>query len=559
MMRFRKNKRRNTEIDPDEIFFDSHNSSKFDGQQFEGRLEKPISKLSLTLIFLVFVLILITFISKIWSLQISNGEFYAQKSENNRLRHTPVFAVRGVIYDRNGVELAWNEPSDDPDIFNRRYKPVEGMSHVVGYVQYPSKDSAGFYYKEDFEGMDGIEKYFNDDLHGVNGVKLVEVNALGKVQSSNVIEPPKEGESIYLSIDSRVQSEMYRAIKHVAEKVGFAGGAGVMIDTLTGEVIALTSYPEYDSEVMSSKTDTAKVKSYLNSKDKPFLNRAVDGLYVPGSILKTYMALAALNENIISPTTQILSTGSITVPNQYYPELKTVFKDWKAHGLVDMRRAIAVSSDVYFYEVGGGYKELNGLGIERINKYMRLFGFGEKIEDSFFTGKSGTVPNPEWKKLNFNGEAWNLGNTYHTSIGQYGFQVSLVQAVRAVSSIVNDGLLRDLTIVKDQVGKVVRNVDIPKEHFTVVREGMRMGVLSGTGVSLKVPYVEVASKSGTAELGVTKEKVNSWMTGYFPYKNPRYAFAILMESGSVHNLIGAGAAMREILDWMSVNTPEYFK
>jgi penicillin-binding protein 2 len=214
---------------------------------------------------------------------------------------------------------------------------------------------------------------------------------------------------------------------------------------------------------------------------------------------------------------------------------------------------------VYFYEVGGGFKELDGLGIERINKYMRLFGFGEKIEDSFFSGKSGTVPNPEWKKLNFNGEAWNLGNTYHTSIGQYGFQVSLVQAVRAVSAVVNDGLLRDLTIVKDQVGKVVRNVDIPKEHFTVVKEGMRMSVLSGTGVSLKVPYVEVASKSGTAELGVTKEKVNSWMTGYFPYKNPRYSFAILMESGSVHNLIGAGAAMREILDWMSVNTPEYFK
>ncbi len=558
-MRTKWNRRKNTEIHPDEIFFDSHNSSKFDGQQFEGRLEKPISRLSLSLILLVFALILISFISKIWVLQINNGEFYAQKSENNRLRHTPVFAVRGVIYDRNGEPLAWNEPSDDPDIFNRKYKETEGLSHVLGYVQYPSKDNAGFYYKEDFEGIAGIEKYFNSELHGKNGVKLVEVNALGKVQSSNVIDPPKEGKSIYLSIDSRVQSEMYRAIKDVAEKVGFAGGAGVMIDTLTGEVIALTSYPEYSSEVMSSKKDSAKVKSYLTSSSKPFLNRAVDGLYTPGSIIKPYMALAALNENTISPSTQILSTGSISIPNQYYPELKTVFKDWKAHGLVDMRHAIAVSSDVYFYEIGGGYKDQKGLGIDRINKYMKMFGFGEKIEDSFFSGKNGTVPDPEWKKLNFNGESWNLGNTYHTSIGQYGFQVSAIQVVRAVSSIVNDGLLRDPSIIKDQVGDVVRSIEIPKEDFTVIKEGMRLGVLSGTGTSLKVPYVDVASKSGTAELGASKDKVNSWMTGYFPYKNPRYAFAMLMESGSVHNLIGAGAAMREVLDWMSINTPEYFK
>lgn len=552
--------RKNREIDPDEIFIDSHNLPQFDTQQFEGRLDKPISRLTLTVLLSFFILVLITFSIKSWTLQIKNGEEYNNRSENNRLRHTPIFAARGVIYDRNGVELAWNSPSEDPDIAYRKYKGDPGLSHVLGYVEYPTKDNAGFYYREDFEGVDGVEKYFNTDLQGKNGVKLVEVDARGKVQSANTMQSPKEGDSLYLSIDSRIQSEMYRAISDVANKVGFAGGAGVMMDTTNGEIIAMTSYPEYDSEIMSLRQDTAKVKSYLTSKAKPFLDRAIDGLYTPGSIVKPYMALAALNEGVIDPNKKILSTGSISVQNQYYPTLQTVFKDWKAHGWVDMRHAIAVSSDVYFYEVGGGYKdEQKGLGINRIEKYMRMFGFGEKVKDSFFSGSDGVIPNPEWKKENFNGEAWSLGNTYHTSIGQYGFQTSPIQIVRAVASIVNDGLLRDPSILKGIAGPVVRQIEIPSEYFRVIKEGMRLGVEQGTGTSLKVSYVEVAAKSGTAELGAAKDNVNSWMTGYFPYKNPHYAFAVLMEKGSVHNLIGAGAVMREVLDWMSINTPEYFK
>ncbi len=559
MIRTKKRRKTAKDIAPDEIFIDSHNLPEFDTQQFEGRLERPISRITLSVIVAFFILVLITFGSKVWALQIKDGDMYRDRSENNRLRHTPIFAARGVIYDRNGIELAWNAPSDDPDIALRKYKGDPGLSHVVGYVQYPSKDSAGFYYREDFEGADGVEKYYNSNLQGANGIKLVEVDARGKIQSQNTMQPPKEGANLNLSIDSRVQSEMYRAIQHIAQQVGFSGGAGVMMDVTTGEIIAMTSYPEYDSEVMSAKTDTAKVKSYLTSTDKPFLDRAVDGLYTPGSIVKPYMALAALNEKIIPASQKILSTGSIAVQNQYYPDLQTIFKDWKAHGYVDMRQAIAVSSDVYFYEIGGGYKDLKGLGIARIEKYMKQFGFGEKIEDSFFTGAVGTVPNPEWKKEHFDGEAWNLGNTYHTSIGQYGFQTSPIQIVRALASIVNDGLLRNPSIIKGEPGPVVRQIDIPAESFTVIKEGMRLGVQQGTGTSLNVPYVEIASKSGTAELGASKDKVNSWMTGYFPYKTPRYAFAILMEKGSVHNLIGAGAAMREVLDWMNINTPEYFK
>ncbi len=352
---------------------------------------------------------------------------------------------------------------------------------------------------------------------------------------------------------------MYTSIQDIATRVGFAGGAGVIIDVTNGEVIAMTSYPEYSSEVMSSKTDVAKVRSYLSSKDKLFLDRAIDGLYAPGSIIKPYMALAALNEKVIDPMKKIESTGSISIPNDYDPKLSTVFKDWKALGWVDMRHAIAMSSDVYFYNIGGGYKDQKGLGISNIDKYMDMFGFGHKIENSFFTGATGVVPSPEWKMKTFDGETWRLGNTYHTAIGQYGFQTSPIQIVRAISAVASKGILRDPSIIIGVDGLIIKDIDIPQSYFDIVHEGMRLGATIGTGKALNVPYVEFATKTGTAELGVEKSNVNSWVTGFFPYDNPRYAFAIVMEKGSVHNLIGAVAVMKELSDWMSVNTPEYFK
>ncbi|MDP3962276.1 MAG: penicillin-binding transpeptidase domain-containing protein [bacterium] len=557
--RLNRRKRKNKEIDPDEIFMDSHNLPRFDNSQFEGRLDKPISKISLMAILGVFILLVGVYIARAWTLQIKNGESYALRSENNRLRHTPVFATRGVIYDRNGAELAWNAPGEDVSVPIRKYASDAGASHVLGYVQYPSKDSAGFYYQEDFVGIDGAEKYFDRYLQGVNGLKLMEVDARGNVQSENVVKPPDQGENITISIDSRIQSKMYSSIKDIATRVGFAGGAGVMMDVTNGEIIAMTSYPEYDSEVMSSKTDVAKVKEYLSSKDKPFLDRAVDGLYAPGSIIKPYMALGALTEDTIDPRKKILSTGSISIPNEYDPAISTVFKDWKALGWMDMRSAIAMSSDVYFYALGGGYKDQKGLGIVNINKYTNMFGFGRKIENSFFTGAGGVVPSPEWKIKTFNGETWRLGNTYHTTIGQYGFQVSPVQSVRAMAAVATKGILRDPSIIKDEPGPVIGVLPISESSFNIIHEGMRMGATEGTGKALNFPFVEVATKTGTAELGVDKSNVNSWVTGFFPYENPRYAFAVVLEKGSAHNLIGAVAVMKEVFEWMNANTPEYFR
>ncbi len=553
-------KRKHIDIDPDEIFLDSSNLPQFDTHQFEGRIDSPISKITGYIVIAFFLCFIIFFAGRIWILQIKKGDEYTLLSEKNYLRHTPFFAARGVIYDRNKIELAWNAPSDDPEVLFRKYKEIPGISHVVGYIQYPTKDSSGFYYREDFVGMDGIEKTLNDHLQGKNGLRIIETNALGKVSRENTIRPPENGSPVTLSIDSRVQSKMHQVIKDISNRVGFAGGAGVIMDIHTGELIALTSYPEYDSNIMSDAKDRVKINEYLKSKNTPFLDRASDGLYTPGSIIKPFIALAVLAEKIIDPAKTIFSSGSIAIQNEYDPKLQTIFKDWKAHGAVDMRKAIAVSSDVYFYAVGGGYKDQKGLGIRKIDEYIAKFGFGEKIPSSFFSQTpTGVIPTPEWKIKTFDGDTWRLGNTYHTSIGQYGFQVTPLQAVRAIASVANDGKLIIPTLVKTDLGEVEKIIDLPKEYFDIVQEGMRQATEEGTGQSLKVPYVKIASKSGTAELGASKEKVNSWMTGYFPYENPRYAFTIVMERGEVHNLIGAGVAFRELIDWMNLYTPEYFK
>lgn len=272
------------------------------------------------------------------------------------------------------------------------------------------------------------------------------------------------------------------------------------------------------------------------------------------------MSIAALNEGIITPEKQILSTGSISIQNPYNPQLKAVFNDWKAHGWVDMRRAIAVSSDVYFYEIGGGYEGQKGMGISNIEKYSRMFGFGSVTGIDLADEKIGTIPNPEWKAKMFKGEDWRIGDTYHTVIGQYGFQVTLVQAVRSIAAIANGGTLLTPHLLKEPHQEYATSqIPISDDKFKVGREGMRDAVLGGTVVGLNVPYVEVAGKTGTAEIDAGKKYVNSWVVGFFPYENPKYAFAVVMERGPHANTVGGVFVMRQMFDWMHVNTPEYLK
>jgi penicillin-binding protein 2 len=512
---------------------------------------------------LIFILIVIgiVVVGRTTQLMAVQGDHYRALSEGNRLGRSLLLAERGILYDRSGVPLAWNIPrlenGELEEFAARTYATTTGSGHVLGYVRMPARDARGVLYREGVEGISGLELVFDDALRGTDGEKIVETDARLAVVSEAVITEPIPGKSLTLSIDARLQEALNGFIAGLAEDIPFRGGAGVVMDIHTGELIALTSYPEYSSQAVVSG-DSEAIAGYNSDERTPYLNRVVAGQYTPGSIVKPFLALASLNEGIVRPETSFVSTGALRLANPYAPGTYSTFTDWRAHGVVDLRRALAVSSNVYFYYVGGGFGAQEGLGISRIEEYMRMFGFGMTTGLALEGERQGTIPSPRWKEETFPTDPdWRIGDTYNTSIGQYGFQVTPIQVVRAVAALANGGLLLTPRLETELTQYGARPLELPPEYMRIVRAGMRDAVLDGTAKGLNVPYMEVAAKTGTAELGVSKDFVHSWVIGFFPYDEPKYAFTVMMEHGPRKNLYGGVFVMRQFFDWLEQNAPEY--
>jgi len=555
-----KKKRKTNFVEPDEIFLDSKNLPLFDRQQFEGRIETSIKKRTIFFTGLIFCLIFLVFTVKLFSLQVKNGDDYNILSMKNSLSNEPIFATRGVIYDRIGEILAWNEGEVTLEEFaKRRYTNDAGFSHILGYVSYPLKDKSGNFWREEYLGRDGVEDVYNDILSGINGKVLTERDVLGKKLSESKTINPISGENVTLSLDARINHILHENIAALAKMSGYVGGAGIIMDVKTGELIALTSFPEYDNNFVSS--DSSLYQKYITDSRKPFLNRAISGLYTPGSIVKPYVALSALSEGVITPETMIASHGSITIPNVYSPENPSIFSDYRPdNGVVDLRHALAVSSNIYFYNISGGYKSQKGVGITKIKEHLSSFGIGNPTGIILRGEAKGLIPDPAWKKKTFKGDPWRLGDTYNTAIGQYGFQVTPIQMARAISAIANGGNVLMPQILKTDEPIVQSKIEIKEEHLDAVKDGMRMAVTYnlGTGVRLNQLKTPVAVKSGTAEVGISKKSVNSWTTLFFPYDHPRYALVITMERAP-GNPAGAVYAAYDTMSWIEQNTPEYVK
>lgn len=562
MFNFRKRKYRDYDLNPDEIFIDTLNVSHLNKQQFEGVIEKPIKQKNLFFIVIFFAIVALVFIIKLFSLQIIQGDDFLDKSNKNTLRTKPFFSERGIIYDRNGAELAWNTSAEiDEDYLYRAYTKDEGFGHILGYINYPKRDDSGNYWREFIEGQAGLEKEYNDTLSGKNGLILFEVNAFGETISENNILDSVAGQNIRTTLDLKIQNNLYTAIKDQAEKYDFSAGAGGIMDITNGELIALVSYPEYDPYTLAEGKDREKIKFFFNSPDKPFLNRAISGLYSPGSIIKPFLGIAALNENIITENTKILSVGKIEIPNRYNPLKSSFFRDWRkgGHGLSDIKFAIADSVNTFFYAIGGGYKDQEGLGINRIEDYLRSFGIAGKTGIDFGIESIGTIPNPEWKKRIYDDGTWRLGDTYITSIGQFGFQVTPIQMLRATAALANNGSLFEPILIKKEASQISVSKKISPKNYQIIRDGMRDAVTLGTARIINVPYVEMAAKTGTAQVGVKNEFYNSWIIGFFPYEKPQYAFVIVMERGKKGGLGSAGKTMSAFLDKTDENYSEFWQ
>lgn len=561
-MRFfgiRRKSKLTTEINPDEILIDASNVAEFDRDQFEGKIERPLGRRSLVMAGVLISLLFIGYIVRASDLQIIHGEAYADQAKNNQLAQKVIFADRGIIEDRNGTPLAFNERQSVTDDFAQRvYIDMPGLGHVIGFAQSPAKDSGGTYFRDAFIGMDGAEKAFNNELAGQNGLKLTETDARGKVVSESTVQPPQSGDKLRLSIDARVTSGLYQVLANRAQQAHAVGAAGIIMDVRTGELLALTSYPEYSPNAME-QGDSAAIRSYNTSKNQPFLDRATDGLYAPGSIIKPIMAAAGLQEGVITPNTVIVSTGQISLPNPYDPSHPSIFRDWRVNGTMTVRDALAVSSDVFFYEVGGGFKGQPGLGISNIDKYFKMFGYGSDAGLAGFSEKTGTIPTPSWKAANFpNDPTWRIGDTYHTAIGQYGMQVTPLQAIREAAAIANGGTLLTPTLIASSTPKGVK-LPIDAQNLEVVREGMRQGVQTGIAIAINFPFVQAAAKTGTAQIGLHNENENAWMIGFWPYNNPKYAFAVVLDRLPSGTPVGGASVMYDFFQWMHANAPQYLQ
>jgi penicillin-binding protein 2 len=548
-------------VDVEEVLLDASNIPDFNQGRLEGKRELPIKKQSVRTVGLLFSLIACVFLYQIFTLQIVRGDEFKEIAERNRVNEVLIIAERGVVYDRNGEMVAWNEADEtgEYDFPIRAYTDRLGLGQVLGYVSYPKKDGRGYFFRTDYLGRSGVELAFDTTLKGTNGSKVIEVDALSQTVSESEINLPKSGEALHLSIDAELSEAMYQIIASSSEKAGFRSGAAAIMDVKTGELLALTSFPSYDPEIMADGDDIATINSYNQDDRLPFLNKIIGGAYTPGSIVKPFVAYAALEEGIISPSKVIVSNGSLIVPNPYNPSRPSRFNDWRAHGVMTMREAIAFSSNVYFYIIGGGFADQPGLGITKMSKNYKRFGMGELTGINLAQEQAGVVPDPAWKQETFNDD-WRLGDTYFTAIGQFGFLTTPVQMLRAYAALANGGTLLTPHVEKGMVAEG-KDIGLNQTHLQVIHEGMRKAVAmdGGTVRGMDRKDVAVAAKSGTAEVGAGNAYVNSWSAGFWPYEEPRFAYILMMDHAPRSNALGAGRIMGDVMQWMSIHRPEYLK
>ena len=559
MARFWKKTVQQSPVEFDHILMDASNVSVLDQERFEGRMELPIARRSIYYVGLFFVVVVLWFLYAVFSLQIIEGSTHRFVSENNSINRGLLIAERGVIYDRNDVPLAWNEfdPTDRHSFPARAYIDAMGVGQLLGYVSYPQKDSSGIYWRTEYLGRNGVEGVYNDILAGINGEQIIEVNALRDVVGEHVVAHATPGQAVSLSIDVELSQAMYDIIATSSAQAGFRSGAAAIMDIETGELLAMTSFPSYDPQVMADGTPADLIEQWGEDERYPFLNKVVGGVYTPGSVVKPFVSYAALIEGVVVPETRIVSTGEMVIPNPYNPSQPSRFTDWRAHGVMNLREAIAFSSNVYMYQISGGFRDQRGIGITAMHEYFTRFGLGQRSGIALENEQSGVVPNPEWKREVFD-DAWRLGDTYLTSIGQFGFQSTPLQILRAYAALANGGYLLTPHV---ELGTVGERVDLGLEPsaLRVVQEGMRMAVNydGGTARPLERRDVAIAAKSGTAEVGAGNAYVNSWVAGYYPYDNPTHAFVLLMDRAPRANQLGATRVMGDVVEWMAQNRPEY--
>ncbi|HTK60521.1 MAG TPA: penicillin-binding protein 2 [Candidatus Baltobacteraceae bacterium] len=416
--------------------------------------------------------------------------------------------------------------------------PIMSLSHVIGYQgrvnesEYARLKDSG-YLPTDAIGKTGVEASYETQLRGTYGRKQIEVDALGREQKILASDDPIQGMDVTLAIDAKLQAEAERSLKASAGLNGRGRASAVAMNPKTGEILALVSLPSYDANLFARGISSKEYKDLLEDPNQPLYPRAVSGLFPPGSTAKLMVAAAALAEKVITTSTTVRSTGGIRYGAWFFP-------DWKpgGHGVTNVTKAIAESVNSFFYAIGGGYEQIEGLGIARLGAYYRKFGIGEKLGIDLPGEGKGFVPDEAWK-ARVKDEPWYIGDTYHVSIGQGDLLTTPLQVAAWTAVFANGGDLVTPHVVKQvRSTKTIERIEpppvarqvVPKEVVDIVRRGMRETVLSGSARSLQSSPWPMAGKTGTAQWRIG-EPTHAWFTGFAPYDDPQIVVTVLIEAG----------------------------
>ena len=483
---------------------------------------------------------------------------------------------RSFVPVRIKDNLSWEQVSEillnAPDLpgviidegVSRYYPYGDIFAHVIGYVAAVSEKDE----KDDpllevpgFKiGKSGIERLYEKELRGKAGNLKLEVNAVGRVMKEIERIDGMSGNKLELSLDLRLQQRAY-------ELLGEESGAVVMLKVDTGEVLAFASAPAFDPNMFASGLSDEEWKSLNDNEKKPLLNKAVSGLYSPGSTFKMVVGLAALESRAITKQTSSLCSGKMFLGNH-------TFHCWKdhGHGYVNVVQALQHSCDIYFYEVA------QKIGIGKIAAMARKFGLGEKTNVGIENEKSGLIPDAEWKRKRF-GEAWQQGESIISGIGQGYILTTPVQLATMTARIANGGYEVSPTFKKvDDDSKIeVTKMDLSPQNIELVKQGMFdvMNVPGGTAFMSRFDFKgqKMAGKTGTTQVrrismkerlsGVLKQEELPWkyrnhalFVGFAPYDNPKYAIAVLVEHGGSGSAVAAPIASKMLLKALELDATD---
>ena len=557
-------------LEPEEILLDTKERRTKD----KGKLEVPIRNNIFIVVFILFIFLFTVLIARTSQLVFREGDQMEKAAVENYLRTIYYESPRGLVYSKDGKVLVKNIKTKSTKEtkkageqkekqYYRKYIDSFHFSPIMGYTREANeeelKKDASYYESGDWVGKDGIEKEYEEYLRGKKGVRERIVDSKGKILSDRIKRQPKIGDSVVLNIDYGLQKKIYDTIK---KRVPQKDAVAIAVNPQNGAVLALVSIPSDDNNVFSQKKISANQLKELQEERKIYnINKAISAAFPAGSIIKPLIAVAALQEKVISTTTTINCIGSVTIPNPWNPKKPTIKKDNRTHGLTNLSKAIAESCNVFFFTIGGGYKDIEGLGMNRIKKYLDSFYIEKKLNIDLPGESTGFVPTKEWfdkTQAKRTGRNWSIADVYDASIGQGFFSSPPLHMAMALSSIANGGKIYQPQIVdkiktsdgvKDIKPEVLNKGFIDDENIIKVKQAMRSCVTSPSGSCRRLQSlpVEAAGKTGTAESD-KGDLTHAWFVSFAPYQNSKIFLLVFVEYGGGGESVAEPIA-KEVLDW----------